>query len=172
MSWYKFAFAKYWGKKASGCLFICKDDKTILLFLRSKDVEQSGTWGITGGAVQNEIKENENFFESDIEEYKNPENEIFEDSAIRETIEEAGTFPSETQLITTVDFVDNSFTYRTIIYNLSLKEKESWTPTITLNWESNEYKWFPIDNLPGNLHFGIKQKLDIIIEIFANKNQL
>lgn len=177
MNWYKISTSKYWGSKASGCLFICKKDRTILLFKRSMEVEQPGTWGLTGGAVPNESGMDEGYMESELEweddtaqRFEEPENEIFEDSAKQETREETGTFPSESEFITSTDFTDENFTFRTFIYNLTLEEKESWTPTIQLNWENDSFQWFQKDNLPGNLHFGIEQKLPIIFESFKEQN--
>ena len=171
-NWYKTALAEYWGSKASGCLFICKEDRTVLLFERSMDVEQGGTWGLTGGAIPNEFGMDEGYIESDFEDKEvlsNPEDDRFEDSARQETREETGTFPSEAEFIDSTTFIDGSFTFKTFIYNLSLEEKQSWTPTIQLNWENDDYQWFRMNELPENLHFGIENKLSVIQKSFEEE---
>lgn len=174
-NWYKQALAEYWGSKASGCLFICKEDQTVLLFLRSPDVEQPRTWGITGGAVPVD-GEDEGFMESDLfeddGESEDPHDEIFEDSARTETREETGTFPSESEMILSTDFSDGNFTYRTFIYNLPLSEKEAWSSTIELNWENDSYAWFPINQLPQNLHFGVSGKLEEIKKALEDQPEM
>jgi len=139
---------QYWGKKASGLLFVCTEDQTVLLLKRSYEVEQPGTWGIAGGAI------GEGFYETtDFE--QDPPNKVFLESAQREAAEELGTLPNTKSLLGITEFTDGSFTYKTFVYDMSLFEKNRWTPAITLNWENDEDKWFPIDSLPGNLHFGL-----------------
>jgi hypothetical protein len=87
-------------------------------------------------------------------------------SAVTETEEEAGSFPENCEFIKSIDFKDDKFTYRTYIYDISKKEKKSWTPTIVLNWENQDYQWFTIDRLPPNIHFGVKEKLEEIKKVF------
>jgi len=170
-SWYKIASDEYWGKKASGCLFVCREDQTILLFKRSKYVEEVGTWGITGGAIDKEERGFEDdFFDPHLEEIENPEDEIFNNSAIKETMEEAGGFPEQHDLIGTVDFTEGSFTYRTYIYDLSLEEKNNWTSLINLNWESDKADWFSINALPPSMHPGIKNKFQEIKALVLDFN--
>ena len=43
---------RYWGNSAAGLLFICPEDNTVLLLLRSSVVMQGGTWGVYGGKVE------------------------------------------------------------------------------------------------------------------------
>jgi len=162
--WYKLA-STYWGAAAAGCLFICLEDKTILLFERSDEVEQPGTWGVSGGAV----KEKGELFLKTKDNKNNIEDNSFNSTAIEETTEEAGSFPENAELVDYTDFTDKSFTFRTYIYNISLEEKNKWTPTIVLNWENNSCKWYNINNLPGNMHFGVKEKIGEIIRLFINK---
>jgi len=140
----------YWGTKASGIMFICLEDETILLLKRSNYVEQPNTWGITGGAV------NEGFFKTNHKE-QDPSNSIFLESARRETQEELGNVPETNLLIHISTYKDKDFTYKTFIYGLGLKEKNSFD--IKLNHEHSEYKWFKFDELPKNLHFGVKYTL-------------
>jgi 8-oxo-dGTP pyrophosphatase MutT (NUDIX family) len=150
---FHFAATEYWGKKASGILFVCAEDNTMLLLRRSNLVEQPGTWSIAGGAIGEGYHVN-------VHGEKDPPNKVFLSSAQREAEEELGSLPLVDRLIDTTMFTDGSFTYKTYVFNISLKEKLLWTPSIKLNWENDEAKWFAIDNAPGNLHFGLEYSLN------------
>ncbi len=147
------AATQYWGKKASGILFVCAEDNTVLLLKRSNYVEQSGTWGVAGGAIGEG-------FHANVHGEKDPPNKVFLESAQREAEEELGSLPWVDKLINTTTFTDGGFTYKTYVFNISLKEKLRWTPSIKLNWENDEAKWFTADSMPGNLHFGLKYSLN------------
>lgn len=131
---------KYWGKQGSGILIVCLEDKTALLLKRSDNVEQPGTWGIAGGAIAPD--------------------EDTDRGAKREAQEELGSLPKLDDLLDVVKYLDGNFTYTTYVYSISLKEKREWSPKIQLNWENSAAKWFPLDALPGNLHFGVKYLKD------------
>lgn len=150
----KFA-STYWGKKASGILFICSEDNTVLLLKRSSLVHDGGTWGIPGGAIA-ELGE-DYFSESD---EQDPDDDLFTSSAQNETMEEMGSLPISFKQLGETTFRDKNFTYKTFIYDISLKEKNRWTSTITLNWENDYYKWFDIDDLPSNIHPGVQYSLN------------
>lgn len=139
---------RYWGKKASGLLFLCREDGTILLLRRSMQVEDPGTWGIPGGAI------GEGFAYIGHGE-KDPDNKTFLQSAIKETAEELGTVPRTGTLLTTSKFRDGDFTYQTFIYDIPLKEKERISKNIVLNWENDHWLWFKFDKLPSNMHPGV-----------------
>lgn len=130
----------YWGRAGAGILFICNEDRTILLSLRSMDVNEPGTWGIPGGAIKVEGTSVEDNFVG----------------AKREVVEEFGSLPSNMKVIGRSLFKDKDFKYTTFFVEIPLKEKKSWTPKITLDWENDDVEWFAEDNLPGNLHFGVK----------------
>jgi len=147
------AATQYWGKKASGILFVCAEDNTMLLLKRSRSVEQPGTWGIAGGAIGEG-------FHANIHGEKDPPDKVFLGSAQREAEEELGSLPWVEKLVDTTMFTDGSFSYKTYVFNITLKEKLRWTPTIKLNWENDEAKWFTANNMPGNLHFGLKYSLN------------
>jgi len=130
----------FWGKSGSGILLVSIEDQTALLLKRSNNVQEPGTWGIPGGAVG--------------------EGEGRLESAMRESIEELGSLPRLEDHIDTITYNKGDFTYETFVYNVSLEEKNKWTPTIKLNWENDEYRWFPFNSLPTNLHFGIQYVKD------------
>ena len=143
----------YWGKSGSGILYVCFEDKTILLLKRSSLVEQPGTWSVPGGAI------GEGFYFTNHGE-KISDTIIFLKSAEKEAEEELGTLPNVDAFLGITDFKDGDFVYKTFIYNLTLKEKKGWSNTISLNWENDDAKWFHIEDLPSNLHFGLQYMLN------------
>ena len=88
MKMYK--IAERWGLAGSGVLYYCPEDNTILLLLRSNEVEDPGIWGIPGGAV----KGTEGYHS---EETESPEfdEETLQDSALTEVEEEIGCWYNE-----------------------------------------------------------------------------
>lgn len=145
----------YWGKKASGILFVCSEDNTVLLLKRSNLVHNGGTWGIPGGAI---AELGENYYSESNEE--DPQEDLFISSAKTETLEELGSLPTSFKEIGQTIFRDENFTYKTFVYDLSLKEKKGWTANIVLNWENDNYRWFDINNLPANIHPGVLYSLN------------
>lgn len=120
----------------AGILFICTDNKTALLLQRSSKVSEPGVWGLPGGAAEAGEEPSE--------------------AAIREAKEELGTLPHGAKLIDTLVNKDENGEYHIFIMDISKEEKDSWTPTITLNYESSQFAWFRIGELPENLHSGIR----------------
>lgn len=127
---------------AAGLLFLCQEDQTILLFKRSKLVDDPGTWGIPGGSLH--------------------ENEDPLTGAIREAQEELKSLPDLSNLLDQIEFNN----YQTFIYNLSLNDKKNFKPQ--LNWEHDAYQWFPYSAFPANLHYGV----EFIKNYLQNKNIL
>lgn len=125
---------------AAGILFTCQEDDTVLLALRSNGVREPHTWGIPGGSIERR----DNALEDDLE------------AAKREVKEELGCLPKHLEVIDKNILDLSFFKYTTFIANLSLKEKNNWTPKIKINWEHDDVGWFPKSNLPFPLHFGIK----------------
>jgi|6_EtaG_2_1085325.scaffolds.fasta_scaffold119593_1 8-oxo-dGTP pyrophosphatase MutT (NUDIX family) len=154
--------AEYWGKKASGIIYVCNEDRTVLLLKRSWQVEQPGTWGIPGGAV------GEGFHESEHEE-EDPEEDVFLESAERETQEELGSLPKTIGSLGTTVFSDGGFTYKTFIFDISLEEKNAFRPV--LNWENDAWEWFPLDALPGDLHFGVEFSVANAPDVFGSSEE-
>ena len=133
----------FWGKQAAGVLLVCQEDQTIFLLKRSSQVEEPGTWGTAGGAIGI--------------------NEDPQEGANREAKEELGILPQYKELLHSFVYTSGTFKYTTFVYDLSLEEKKKWIPSISLNWENDEYRWFQFDSLPSDLHFGLeflKKKLE------------
>jgi 8-oxo-dGTP pyrophosphatase MutT (NUDIX family) len=123
----------FWGKQGAGCIIAAKKTKRLLLPLRSRYVEQPNTWGTWGGAIDN------------------TENPL--DAAKRELYEEAG-YIGNAQMIPLSIFQKDTFKY----FNFLAIVKDEFEPT--LNWETQDYIWTRLDNLPSPLHFGLKWVLE------------
>lgn len=122
-------------KKGSGCLIVCKSTDRFLLIQRSDYVASPLTWGLPGGKVENG--------ESPLE------------AARRETIEEIGI--DIKSLPITLIYTNDVHAPRFRFYTYACIVDEEFEPS--LNWESANYKWCTIDEVPAPLHWGVQQML-------------
>jgi 8-oxo-dGTP pyrophosphatase MutT (NUDIX family) len=122
----------FWGKAGAGCIFIALDTGRLLLPLRSAEVEQPLTWGTWGGAID--------------------QGESPEKAVRREVSEEAG-YHGHYEIEPLFVFKSGSFRY----FNYLAIVDDEFTPH--LDWETEEADWFPLDNLPSPLHFGLASVL-------------
>lgn len=156
-NWYKLSKeklikeAEYWGSSGSGVLYVCPEDNTGLLLLRSDAVEEPGVWGIPGGAVGME----DYFNPEDIDISDHPEDYEARLSAEKEVEEEIGHLPKAGTEIGKTVFRDEGFMYTTYIIGLTKEQKERISQNIVLNWESDSYGWFSLDRLPEDVHHGV-----------------
>ena len=119
----------YWGKQAAGSIFLARDTKRFLIAHRSRRVEQPGTYGTWGGAID--------------------EGEDPETAARREAVEEAG-HQEQIVMLPLYVFRDKSFRYSNF---LAIVDHE-FEPV--LNWETQGYEWCEWGHWPQPLHFGLK----------------
>lgn len=119
----------FWGAAGAGCMIIARDTGRICMPKRSHAVEQPGTWGTWGGAIDGK---------------ENPEV-----AAEREVREEAG-YHGDLDLIPLFVFKKNSFRY----FNFLAVVEHEFEPK--LNWETASYRWCELDDLPSPLHFGVQ----------------
>lgn len=132
----------YWGTRASGILFVRKHPQEgwqMLMTLRSEAVDEGGTWGITGGSIPDD----------DMDPFE---------SAMKETIEEIGSFPRQYNVINqnTWQAPGGTFTYTTFIVEVL---DPNWGE-FNFNWEVDDAEWMSLDNahqLP--LHPGVSDML-------------
>ena len=119
----------FWGKQGAGCLFLAKDTGRICIAHRSQAVEQPGTWGTWGGAIDS------------------GEDPV---KAVRREVKEESGYTGRLDLIPLFIFSHPSgFKY----YNfLALVDKE-FTP-IT-DWETQNSDWFDYGHWPKPLHPGL-----------------
>lgn len=156
----------YWGSGGAGMLFVCTEDRTILLLMRASWVDQPGVWGNPGGAI------GEDWSETPLPPEKQINNEnIFKMAAIRETKEECGSLPpyfKMSQIKKSVSYEDCGFEYRTYICDISIEQKSKWTPhLVSSDKETDEFKWFNVDELPTNIHFGVRYMLPSALSLFS-----
>jgi 8-oxo-dGTP pyrophosphatase MutT (NUDIX family) len=123
----------FWGKQAAGAIIMAEDTKRFLVAHRSEYVEQPGTWGTWGGAMD--------------------EDETPEEAVRREVMEEAGA-TSLTGLYPLWMFSSGTFRY----HNFLAVVPEEFNPE--LDWETQGYKWVEFGDWPEPLHFGLETLLE------------
>jgi 8-oxo-dGTP pyrophosphatase MutT (NUDIX family)/signal transduction histidine kinase len=122
----------FWGNAGAGVIFRARDTGRVMLAHRSKDVEQPGTWGTWGGAIDR--------------------NETPQDAVRREVMEEAG-YSGVFDLTPLYTFKKGAFSY----HNFIAEVDHEFTPS--MDWETQGYAWTKPDELPKNLHFGVQSIL-------------
>lgn len=125
----------FWGRQGAGCIVLAQSTGRILLPLRSDSVQEPGTWGVWGGAID--------------------EGQSPSESVVRELQEEAGytgQIVAEEPLYVFRD-KGSGFTY----YNFLLVIPDEFSPD--LNWETERAQWFDINELPRPQHFGLSALL-------------
>ena len=129
----------FWGNQGAGVLFVSKNARTVLLNHRSNKVEQPGTWGTWGGAIDN--------------------NEDPVEAAIREASEESGQTIDKSQMKRAYVFTDEKTGFK--YYNFFVVFQKEFSPRIPKKhaWETQGWGWFGLDDLPSPLHFGAKALL-------------
>jgi 8-oxo-dGTP pyrophosphatase MutT (NUDIX family) len=149
----------YYGRGGSGMMFVCSEDGTILLLLRANWVAQPGTWGIPGGALD------EDYHETPIDPPldDSEENEVKSLAAgKKEVVEECGSMPpdySDGQVVGRTKYEDCGFQYVTRIVDITKEQKDGWKLRSD-DGETDEFRWFPRNKLPSNLHFGVPLTLE------------
>ena len=147
---------KFWGSKGAGCLFIRNHPKfgpQLLTVLRSEEVEEPNTWGISGGAVI-------------------PGQDDYQ-TAIRESKEELGSLPRNFRRVNQYVWQNpgGSFTFTTYILEV-LPPDLDWTPN-SFNREVAGIKWISLSDAQTipNLHFGLEDTLNDMGEnVFQSPN--
>lgn len=123
----------YWGNAGAGCLIMAMDTGRILIPLRSEWVQEPGTWGTWGGAIDGD---------------EDPKT-----ACMREVEEEAGYDGPVRDMIHLYRFEDNGFRYDTF---LAIVDSE-FEPQ--LNWETERAEWVEVGQWPSPLHFGLADVL-------------
>lgn len=126
----------YWGKQGAGAIILAKDTGRILLPYRSRYVLQPNTWGVWGGAIDDN---------------ENPA------SAVRkELLEEVGYNLQIDELIPLYVFEDTKIGFK--YHNFLAIIDSEFIPK--LNWETEKAEWISFETWPKPLHFGLKILLD------------
>lgn len=120
----------FWGRRGAGCLFQAVDTGRICIAHRSDYVEQPGTWGTWGGAIDDK--------------------ETPESAVRREAMEESG-YSGAMELLP-------MYTFRSptgfIYYNFLALVETEFRPR--LDWENQGFKWTEFGKWPKPLHPGAK----------------
>lgn len=124
----------FWGKQAAGCLFLARDTGRLLIAHRSDEVLEPNTWGTWGGAMDR--------------------GETPEAAVLREVDEETEHNGPRLALPLAVFSHESGFKY----HNYLVVVDEEFEPT--LNWESQDYAWVGLDEMPSPLHPGVKYLLE------------
>ena len=147
----------FWGTSGSGVMFVCPEDGSAMLLLRSGEVEDPNTWGIPGGALAG----TEGFH--DVSDIKREETSLADlwMSAQKETREEIGYFPKNYKMVGQTVFRKGNFAYTTFIVAIPLTEKDIISMRSSLNWENVDLGWFNLHDLSEkeDLHFGVHHVL-------------
>jgi 8-oxo-dGTP pyrophosphatase MutT (NUDIX family) len=118
----------FFGAAGAGCIFFARSTGRILIAHRSQAVEQPGTWGGWGGAINR--------------------GEDPEQAVRREVGEETG-YHGHYDLIPLYVFKKDTFRY----YNYMIEVEEEFRPV--LDWETQGYEWCEWGDWPQPLHFGL-----------------
>lgn len=128
----------FFGNAGAGVLIYCTQTKRFLLGLRSRLVNEPGTWGTFGGKIDNDA---------------DPK------AAARRELEEETGYDGNIDLQLFDVFQSGNFKF----YNFLGKVEEEFKPR--LDWENSDAQWFSLDEFPRNLHFGTKRLLEKLKEI-------
>ena len=123
----------FWGKQGAGCLFLALDSRKLLIAHRSMDVQEPGTWGTWGGAMD--------------------DGESPKESVHRETAEECGYHGDMNLKPLLVYKHPSGFVYHNFLAIIPKEFKPK------LDWETQGFKWCTLDKLPKPLHPGLKMLL-------------
>lgn len=123
----------FWGAQGAGLVFFAEDTKRFLIAHRSDGVEQPGTWGTWGGAIDR--------------------GDSPAAAASREAHEECG-YNGPMRLIPLYVFKKKTFRYSNFLGVID----HEFEPQ--LNWESQGYQWCEYGHWPSPLHFGLAALLN------------
>lgn len=119
----------FWGHRAAGCIFWSRESNRFLLAHRSRYVQEPGTWGTWGGAID--------------------DGETPEKAVHREAQEEAG-YHGKLHLVALWVFRSKDFEY----HNYLAEVDHEFDPK--LDWENQGYRWVSYEDLPTmKLHPGM-----------------
>lgn len=158
------SMSRVWGTMASGIMF--RYNGKVFLQARGRGVEDSGVWGVPGGALRG----TEGFYDSkNLPDPNLDEKTVIKlwDSAIREVKEEVGVDPelSEYQFKKSEKIVyrKDNFVFLTFIVDVSEEQMKKLSYSGSQeNEESDGHEWFDSTDAPDNTHPGVKYVLDVM----------
>ena len=134
---------RFWGNAGAGLLPFARSTSRFCVTLRGKDANEPNTWGIFGGAIDDDATP--------------------EDTARKELEEESG-YNGHVELLELYIFKSRTFTYHNFIGVVD----EEFEPV--LNWENSKYAWLTLDELITlpQKHFGLEAIIDNAKERLAD----
>lgn len=133
-----------------GINFIITNEKNELLLLKRKAVVGDGTWSLCGGHLK--------------------VNETFEETAVRETLEELGIIV-KLEDVEVFSLADTYVNRRYLQIGVIIKKYEG-IPKIMEPGKASDLKWFNKDNLPDNLFYAIEPQIRLYFKNkFYDKNE-
>lgn len=149
---------EYWGTKGAGVLVICSSTNRILMQKRGQYVQEGGTWGVIGGAIEG-IKDEEAI--------------IPMEGAKKELREETG-YNGSLKMIPAYVYRKEGFEYHNFIGVVPQEFQPN--PPPEHRWETEKFEWMSFEEMmthKDNFHFGLKALLknsgDIIIKFADNR---
>lgn len=124
----------YWGRAGAGCMIMAHDTKRFLMPLRSDAVEEPGTWGTWGGAID--------------------DGEDSAEAVRREVEEESGYTGKIVHAEHLYRYRDEGFRYDTFLVVVP----NEFQPR--LDWETERAEWVEYGDWPKPVHFGLQAVLD------------
>jgi 8-oxo-dGTP pyrophosphatase MutT (NUDIX family) len=118
----------FYGAQGAGCIILAKDTGRLLFNHRSNMVEQPGTWGNWGGAIDPN-----------------------EDPAVaaRREVQEEAEYHGPLELFPLLVFTKGTFRYSNFLAVVASEFEPQ------LDWESQGYRWCDFGDFPEPLHFGM-----------------
>ena len=133
---------KFWGNQGAGAIFLAEDTGRILLQHRSPYVNEPGTYGVLGGAI-----------EADEDPMAGMKREVDEEADYHG--------PMRARLI----YLFKSGKFR--FFNYLVVVPHEFEPKHS--WESDGHVWTTLDNLPSPLHFGVEALLPRLKQAVADE---
>ena len=171
---------RVWGIGGAGIIVCCSEDGTAFLQKRGAKVTGgAGQWAFPGGGIHPKgysVKKHgveAGHYETPI----SPELQLPDDSprfietAFDELQEETGWMPSKYEIVDSYLFVDGGFKYKTVIIDVPLQVKQTYTKKVgqdEFSWESTDEGWYTWEDMQQmKLFFGftpeLKQKVQNVI---------
>jgi 8-oxo-dGTP pyrophosphatase MutT (NUDIX family) len=165
MNWYQMLItASSWGKGGAGVLFVCEDDHTAMLLLRSSSVYDPNVWGVPGGAILGTDGHH-----GDDSTGGRFSKKLVWQTAVTETMQECGYFPRQYRRDpqpVVFEKPNSNFKYWTYLVHIPLAEKrkldaafhhiQSEQPagdqTGSGWWENTDIRWYPVQDLMRYMH--------------------
>lgn len=129
----------FWGRKGAGSLIMARTTGRFLVQLRSEHVEEPGTWGTWGGAIDSGMTS--------------------EDAALNEFEEETGVSSNNVREVIPLYVFKHSSGFEYHNFLIVVDDEFTPRPNRANEWEIDGFKWVEHSNFPRPLHFGLKSLL-------------